>query len=97
MRTLCGTILAVSVAATASAAPKKYIAFSWEFGPAITPANVLSNADKFAETPLDGIEIALSGTNSDGERFGTWSPERVGDGPRETRILQDFPRFQPSE
>ena len=75
-------VLAVAaLAATASAAPKKYIAFSWEFGPAITPANVLSNADKFAETPLDGIEIVLSGTNSDGERFGTWSPHFVN-GPR---------------
>ena len=64
-------------AAAASAGPKKYIAFAWEFK-SVTPANVLANADKFAETPLDGIGILLGGTNAAGERFGSgWDPHFV--------------------
>jgi len=51
--------MAVSLAAGASAATK-LIGTGWDLGPAQTPAVILSKADEFAKTGLDGVSVVLS-------------------------------------
>ena len=47
---------------------KKYIAFGWEFRN-LTPAQILSHADRFKELPIDGVGIVLSAKNPKGGKF----------------------------
>ena len=78
-------VLAIAVgsalaAETPDAALRKYVAFGWEFGQ-LTPKELLSRADWFDTTPLDGVGFApLQGVvGSDGRRI--WSRYLMHDGP----------------
>jgi hypothetical protein len=66
-------LAAILVVGGASATPvprKKCIACGWEFG-TVSPAQLLANADKFADTAIDGVGIYLSATNSAGRKIDT--------------------------
>ena len=47
---------------------KKYLSFGWEYR-GLSPQDILSNADKFAATGIDGIGIYLRATNSVGKEL----------------------------
>ena len=65
-RHLCAWACAAAVACVASAgaqsaaAEKKIVAFGWEFGQVTTISNLLLYADRFDQTPLDGVGFMLS-------------------------------------
>lgn len=69
--------VAFAVAPLLAAPGKKYIGCGYEFR-CVTPANVLSNAAAFAETPLDGIGMWVYATNAQGKAVSTWSDQFMG-------------------
>ncbi|MBP5320094.1 MAG: hypothetical protein J6334_03825, partial [Kiritimatiellae bacterium] len=49
-------------------AEKKYIGHGWDLL-AVTPAEVLANAEAFDATALDGVTLCLKATGADGKRY----------------------------
>ena len=84
-----------------NAGQKKYISFGWEYR-RLTPSMVLSNADKFKDTAIDGIGLYVNVTNSVGQRLKfvttgeVWEKEAFRDQLEDFRRISQTPHLSES-
>ena len=88
---MVAALIAVQMASS-HAGQKKYISFGWEYR-SLTPAMVLSNADKFKDTAIDGIGLYVNVTNSLGQRLKFVTTGEVWEKDAFRDQLEDFRRI----